>query len=74
MVIIVVLRSRRMKFKIALFIVCFLKQDVRSDAGIFQPAIVLDGSGGDIYVYTADSSILVSDTINGPDGFQYILQ
>ena len=73
MVIIVVLRSRRMKFKIALFIVCFLKQDVRSDAGILKFPIVFNRGCGNVHVHPANISVFVVNGIDSFYAFEYVL-
>ena len=73
MVIIVVLRSSRMKFKIALFIVCFLKQDVRSDAGILKFPIVFNRGCGNVHVHPANISVFVVNGIDSFYAFEYVL-
>ena len=43
--------------------VCFLEEDICSNSRILEFFIVFDSSCGDIYVYTADSSVFVVNAI-----------
>ena len=61
MVCIVVLRSCGMQLFVALFVVGLLEQNVGSDAGFFQFAVVFHSRRGDIHIYAADIPIFVVD-------------
>ena len=50
MIVVVVLWSGRMKLQIAFFVVSLLKQNVGSDAGFFEQAVIIHGRcGKDVY-------------------------
>ena len=49
-----------------------LKQDVGSDFGFFQQAVVANRSCSDVDIYTADGAVFVFNTVNGVDGVQII--
>ena len=68
-IVVVVFWSGRMQFKIAFFMVCFLKQDVRSDAGFFEQAVIIDCRSRNINIDTADRAVFMFDAVNRFDRF-----
>ena len=73
MVGIVALRTPRMQFLVILLVVSFLEQDVRTDTGIAQTAVVLYGRGCNVDIHPSDGSVLVLDAVNRLNGFQDVL-
>ena len=67
MVVVVVLRSCRMKLEVALFMVGFLEEDVGADACLLQFAVILNGGGGDIDVDAADIPVFMVDRVDRLD-------
>ena len=49
--------------------VCFLKQDVRSDAGFFEQAVIIDCRSRNINIDTADRAVFMFDAVNRFDRF-----
>ena len=64
---IVAFRSGGMQLFVILFMICLLKEDICTDTCIFQLAIILYRSGGNVHVYPADSSVFMMDTVDGTD-------
>ena len=62
-----------MQLLVVLLVVRLLKEDVRADAGLFQPAVILHRRRGDIDVHAADRAVFVLDAVNGLDAFQHVL-
>ena len=58
---------------IGLFIVGLLEEDIGADAGIVELLIVFHCGGSNVYVDTADGTVLMLDIVNGIDGLQHIL-
>ncbi len=60
-VVVVVLGACGVKLLVALFVVGLLEENVGADTCVVELFVVLDGGGGDVYVYAADSAVLVLD-------------
>ena len=69
-VIVVVFRTRRMEFMIAVFVVCFLEENVGADAGFFQFFVIFHRGRRDIHVDAADIAVFMVDGIDRLDGFE----
>ena len=69
-VIVVVFRTRRMEFMIAVFVVCFLEENVGADAGFFQFLVIFHRGRRDIHVDAADIAVFMVDGIDRLDGFE----
>ena len=50
-----------------------LKQDVGSDFGFFQQAVVVNRSCSNVDIYAADGAVFMFNAVNGVDGVQIIL-
>ena len=72
MVIIIMLRSRRVKLEITLFIVGLLEENISADTRFLELSVILNRCCGDIYIYTADISVLVMNRINRLNTFENI--
>ena len=66
-IVVVVLWSGRMKLQIAFFVVGLLEQNVGSDAGFFQQAVIVHRGCGNIDVNAADRAVFMLDAVNGVD-------
>ena len=73
MVIVIMLRSLRMKLKIALFVVGFLEKNIRADARFLKLSVILDRCCGDIYIDTADITVLMVNRINCLNALKNVL-
>ena len=62
-----------MKLQIAFFVVSFLKQNVGSDTGFFEQAVIIYGRCGNIDVNAADRAVFMLDAVNGVDRIQIII-
>ena len=58
---------------VCLAVVRLLEEDICADAGILQTCVVLDSRSCDIYIHTADSSVLMLYRIYGINRLKYIL-
>ena len=67
---VVVLRAHGMQRFIALFVVRFLEKDVRADARVLEPFIILHRRGRDVHVYAANRAVLVVNGIDGLDALR----
>ena len=65
MVGIVALRTSGVKLFVILLVVRFLEQNVGTDTGFVQAAVILYRSRSNVYIYPADGSVLVLDAIDG---------
>ena len=70
---VVALRSRGMKFLIALFVVGLLKQDIGTDLGFLELAVVLDRGSCDVHVRATDRAVLVLDRVDGLKALEHVL-
>ena len=57
---------------IALFVVCFLKEDIGPNSRVLKPAIVFHRRGGDIDVHPSDIAVFVVDGVDRFDTFEDI--
>ena len=73
MVVVVVLRSRRVKLFVGFLMIGFLEQDIGSDFRFLELAVVFDAGRGDIYVDAADRAVLMLDRVDGLDTFEDIV-
>ena len=62
-----------MQLQIAFFMIGFLEQDVGSDSGFLQQAVVIHCRGSNIDIYPADCSVFMLDIVNGVDGIQIVI-
>ena len=58
---------------IGFLVVGFLEEDISADACLVEFSVVFHGGGGNVYIDTADGTVLVLDIVNGIDGLQHIL-
>ena len=65
MVGIVALRTSGVKLFVILLVVRFLEQNVGTDTGFVQAAVILYRGRSNVYVYPANGSVLVLDAIDG---------
>ena len=71
---VIVLGSCRVQALIAFLVIGFLKQYICADARLFQFSVVFYGRSGNVYVYSADSAVLVLDRVNSLDTFEYVFK
>ena len=67
MVCVVMLWSGRMQFLVSFLIVSLLEQNIGSDSGILQLAVILNGRCRNIDINAADRAVFMLDTVNGID-------
>ena len=72
-VVVVVLGTRGVKLEIALLVVGLLEKNISTDARILELAVVLYCRSRDVYVDTADSTVLVLDAVDGVNALENIL-
>ena len=61
MISVIVLGSCRVQALIALLVIGFLEQNICADSRLFQLSVVFYRRSGNVYVYSADSAVLVLD-------------
>ena len=61
-----------MQLFIAFLVIGFLEQDICTNACFMKLSVVLHSSSSNIYINTADSTVLMLNIINSVDGFQHI--
>ena len=71
---VIVLGSCRVQALIALLVIGFLKQYICADSRLFQLSVVFYRRSGNVYVYSADSAVLVLDGVNSLDTFEYVFK
>ncbi len=71
--VVVALGAGGMKLLIALLVVRFLEQDVGTDLGLLQHAVLVHRGGGDVHVHAADGTVFVLDGVDGLHAFQDVL-
>ena len=63
------LRACGMQALIAFLVVGFLKEDIRSDAGFFEQAVIIDCRSRNINIDTADRAVFMFDAVDRLDTF-----
>ena len=62
-----------MKLEVAVFVVCFLEEDIGTDTCLFQFSVVLNCCRSDIYVNSSDITILMVNAVDRLDALEDIL-
>ena len=70
MISVVTFRPGRVQVFIVCLVIGLLKEDVCSDTGFLQFAVILYRCGGNVHVYPSDGSVFVMNTVNGLNGLQ----
>ena len=73
MICIIVLGACGMQVFILLLVIGFLEQDVSTNAGFLELAIIFHGGCGNVDIHPANRTVLVFDRIDGLNALQHIL-
>ena len=72
MVSVIVLRSARMQVLIAFLMICFLEEDISTNACFLQLTVIFYSRSRNVYVYAADSTVFMLNRIDSLDAVQNI--
>ncbi len=71
--VVVALGAGGVKLLVALLVVRFLEQDIGTDLGLLQHAVLVYRGGRDVHVHAADGPVLVLDGVDGFHALQDVL-
>ena len=71
-VVIIMLRPRWVKLKIACFVVCLLEENVGADPGLLKLSVIFNCRRRDIHIHSADIAILMVNGIDRLNAFENV--